>query len=383
MDSALVACILAALAFLASLVSVELGISCAIVEIAAGVLAGNVLRFDPPSWLDFLAGFGGILLTFLAGAEVDPHLLRTRWRASFGIGGISFLAPFAAAYSYARWGAGWSNAASLIAGIALSTTSLAVVYAVLVEMGLSGRELGKLLMAATFVTDLGTAVGLSVLFAEGNAWTLGLVAFSVGVIGFAARVLPPVFTKYGARVIEPEIKLLFLILFAFMWVAKLGRGHAVLPVFLFGLATARMFREHADLHRKLRVVAFAMITPFFFLRGGMNVAIGSVTANLGLLLAFLGVKVGAKVLGILPLARRVVPGNALFLTLLMSTGLTFGTISATYGLQAGIIDRVQFSLLVAVVILSAVVPTTIAQRWFAPVGPEDREEILAREAEAE
>ena len=53
-------------------------------------------------------------------------------------------------------------------------------------------------------------------------------------------------------------------------------------------------------------------------------------------------------------------------TLLMSTGLTFGTISALYGLNAGIIDRTQFSLLVTVVVLSAIVPTVIAQRWFSP-----------------
>ena len=76
---------------------------------------------------------------------------------------------------------------------------------------------------------------------------------------------------------------------------------------------------------------------------------------------------------VMPLARRYVPEHATFTTLLMSTGLTFGTISSLYGLNAGIIDRTQFSLLVTVVVLSAIVPTAIAQRWFSPDVEAERE----------
>jgi hypothetical protein len=77
-------------------------------------------------------------------------------------------------------------------------------------------------------------------------------------------------------------------------------------------------------------------------------------------------KMAPKIGLILPLARRHVPEHATFTTLLMSTGLTFGTISSLYGLNAGIIDRTQFSLLVTVVVLSAIVPTAVAQHWFSP-----------------
>jgi Kef-type K+ transport system membrane component KefB len=73
-----------------------------------------------------------------------------------------------------------------------------------------------------------------------------------------------------------------------------------------------------------------------------------------------------KLGGVYPLARRYTAPHAVFTTLLMSTGLTFGTITSLYGLSAGIIDRTQFSLLVAVVVLSAIVPTAIAQRFFHP-----------------
>ncbi|MBI1798308.1 MAG: cation:proton antiporter [Candidatus Eisenbacteria bacterium] len=383
MEPLAVAALVAASICLASVVAVEWAVSVAIVEILAGVAAGNVFGIHGAPWLDFLAQFGGVLLTFLAGAEVDPGLLRSKLKPSLLLGGVSFLFPFLATAAFAAYVAHWTPRASLIAGVALSTTSLAVVYAVLVETRLNATEIGKLIMAATFVTDIGTALALSLLFAQPGWATAAFIVASTLVILIAPRVLPRVFERYGARVIEPEIKLLFAILFGFMLLASLGKSHAVLPVFVLGLVLAPMFHRHRELQRKLRVVAFGAITPFFFIKGGMNVSLGSLGPQLGLVLGFLAVKLAAKTVGVFPLARVHMPGAAIYTTLLMSTGLTFGTISSMYGLQAGLIDRVQFSMLLAVVIGSAVVPTLIAQRWFAPrLTSAEQEEVLAREEES-
>jgi Kef-type K+ transport system membrane component KefB len=151
-----------------------------------------------------------------------------------------------------------------------------------------------------------------------------------------------------------------------MVLANAAKGHAVLPAFVLGLVMAKHYQQHKQEQERLRVVAFAFLTPFFFLRGGLNVSLGAVFANLGLLGVLFAAKMVPKVGLVMPLARRFVPEHATFATLLMSTGLTFGTISSLYGLQAGIIDKTQFSLLVTVVVLSAIVPTAIAQRWFSP-----------------
>jgi Kef-type K+ transport system membrane component KefB len=113
-------------------------------------------------------------------------------------------------------------------------------------------------------------------------------------------------------------------------------------------------------------VAFAFLTPFFFLKGGMNISLGAVAANIGLVVVLLAAKLIAKFVGVYPLARRYMRADAWYTTLLMSTGLTFGTISSLYGLNAGIIDQTQFSVLVTVVVLTAIVPTAVAQRWFTP-----------------
>jgi Kef-type K+ transport system membrane component KefB len=367
------AAVLAAVVVVASVISVELGVTVALIELTLGVIVGNVFDLATTDWLDFIAKFASIVLTFLAGMEVDPAYMRRRLTASVGIGAVSFAGPFLVATLVSYFLIGWTLKASLIAGTALSTTSLAVVYAVLVERDLNSTQVGKLLMSATFVTDICSAVALSAIFITPNAWFPVFLVVSLGVILALPRIAPWFFRRYGDRVIEPEIKLVFVCLFLLMVLADLSKGHAVLPAFILGLTMSRHYEEHREEQKRLRVVAFAFLTPFFFIKGGLNVSLGAVFANLGLLAVLLLTKMLPKIGFILPLARRAIPRHATFTTLLMSTGLTFGTISSLYGLTAGIIDKTQFSLLITVVVISAVVPTAIAERWFLPDATEERE----------
>ena len=368
MGSLALATLLAAAVLLASMVSVRAGVSVAILELLAGVVIGNVFGAEPQQWLIFIAGFAGVVLTFLAGAEVDVDLLRREWRPSLAIGLASFTAPFLAAMAAAYWLLDWTGKASAIAGIALSTTSLAVVYAVLVESGLNQARLGKLLMSATFVTDFATATALSLIFIRPNAWFAAFLAASIVLIVAMPRIAPAFFRRFGDRVIEPEIKLVFAALLLLMWLGDRSGGQAVLPAFVLGLVMARHYQSHRQEQERLRVVAFAFLTPLFFVRGGMAVSLSAVWTSLGALGILVAAKMLPKMVAVYPLARRTMtgPGEAWFGTLLMSTGLTFGTISSLYGLNAGIIDRTQFSLLLTVVVGSAVIPTLIAQRWFTP-----------------
>jgi Kef-type K+ transport system membrane component KefB len=360
------AAVLAAVVLVASMLSVELGITVALVELTLGVVVGNVFHLHTADWLDFIAKFASIVLTFLAGMEVDPTYMRDRAKATIGIGVSSFAGPFVVAGLVSYFVLDWTLKASLITGTALSTTSLAVVYSVLVERGLNTSNVGKLLMSATFVTDLCTAVALSAIFIKPNVWFPVFVVVSFALILALPKLAPPFFRRYGDRVIEPEIKLVFVALFVLMVLADASNGHAVLPAFILGLVMSRHYQEHRDEQQRLRIVAFAFLTPFFFLKGGLNVSLGAVFSNLGLLGILLLAKMAPKVAFVYPLARRAIPRHATFVTLLMSTGLTFGTISSLYGLTAHIIDRTQFSLLITVVVLSAVLPTAIAERWFLP-----------------
>jgi Kef-type K+ transport system membrane component KefB len=366
-----VAAVLAAAILAASTISVEIGISVALIELALGVFVAHAFDLSVPDWLVFIGSFAGIVLTFLAGAEVDVPQFRREWRASLWIGAVSFAAPFFACMAFAYWALDWSGDAAQIAGIALSTTSLAVVYAVLVETRLNETVMGKRIMSATFVTDFGTAAALSILFITPNLWIVAFVAASAALVVGLPRLSPWFFGRYGNRVIEPEIKLVFAGLFLLMWLGDRAHSHAVLPAFVLGLALSNHYATHRKEQERLRVVAFAFLTPLFFFKGGMSVSVSALWANLGVLALLFGAKLVPKLVGVYPLARRYCAPHAAFTTLLMSTGLTFGTISSLYGLQAGILDETQFSLLVTVVVLSAIVPTVIAQRFFQPSAAEE------------
>ena len=375
MQADIIPLVVGLLIFLSSLISLRLGLSVAIIEILLGSFAG-CFGLKPEDWMLYLANFGGIILTYLAGTEIDTQLLKAKFKASFLIGFFSFLLPFAGVFLYTYFVAKWSLSASLIAGTALSTTSLAVVYSVLVETGLSKTEIGKLIMAATFITDMGTALALSIIFIKPTFYTLIFLTVSLIVIYFAVKFSHWVFDnpKLKNKVIEPEIKYIFVLLLCFIYFAKLGDGHAVLPAFVLGMLMSKHFTETSEtkvVRNRLRTVAYAIITPIFFIVGGLRVSFPLILTALGLFIILFILKIGTKFLGVYFLAKKYIPNGSMYTTLLMSTGLTFGTIASVFGLNSGLINQVQYSVLVGVVIASAVIPTFIAQRWFMPIDEED------------
>lgn len=359
------------LAFIASVISIRLGISVALVEILIGVIAGNFLHLKTNSWIDFLASFGSGLLTFLAGAEIDPASLRRHLKASLSIGTVSFFLPFAGALAFAYFVAGWDRQAAEIAGIALSTTSVAVVYAVMVETGLNGTELGKLILAACFVTDFGTVLALGVLFANFNLWLIAFVVATAIALYFLPRWTRFVIREMGQRVSEPEVKFLLLVLFFLGGLATSANSEAVLPAYLVGLVVAGVFLQDRMLATRIRSIAFTILTPFYFIKAGLFVSLPAVASGALLIIVLLLVKMVTKFIGVYPLTRvfRLGTREGSYTTLLMATGLTFGTISALFGLTNNLISQRQYTILVTVVILSAVVPTLIAQRFFIPRTP--------------
>jgi len=365
-----VAAVWMAMALVASLVSIRTGISVALIEILVGVIAGNVFGLHQTTeWINFLAMLGSGVLTFLAGAEIDPHSLRANIRASALIGVLSFALPFVGVWMFAQFVLGWGLQQSQIAGIALSTTSVAVVYAVMIEGGFSSTALGKMVLAACFITDFGTVLALGVLFAKFNVWMLVFVAVTSVMLWFMPRWTKYVLARFGStRVSEPEIKFLLLILFFLGALASTAKSEAVLPAYLLGLVVAGVFLRDKTLVHRMRAIAFTMFTPIYFIKAGLFVSLPALWAAMGITLALFGLKVGSKIIGVWPLSRAFYmrPKEATSTTRLMATGLTFGTISALFGLQNNIISRAQYTILVTVVILSAFVPTLIAQKFFQP-----------------
>ena len=309
-----------------------------------------------------------LVLTFLAGAEIDPVSLRGHWKASLSIGFASFALPFLAAFGFCKLVLGWHLHAAEIGGIALSTTSVAVVYAVMVETGLNRHDLGKLILAACFITDLGTVLALGGLFASYGWLLLVFVAVTVITLFALPRLVQLAIRYFGHRVSEPEIKLLLVVLFGLGGLATQAGSEAVLPAYVAGLVVAGVFLHDRVLMDRLRSIAFALLTPFFFLRAGTLISAPALVTGAGVIGVLLLVKIAAKIIGVWPTAAafKLPPRERAYTTLLMATGLTFGSISALYGLTHHLIDKTQYTELVTVVILSAFVPTLIAQQLFRP-----------------
>src|SRR6202167_5121877 len=382
------------LALIARLLSIWLRISTALSEIVVGTIAqliigaavGSAVLGTDESWVKFLSGLGAIVLTFLAGAELDPQVFRLKWKEAASVGLASFLLPFLGCAAAAHYLLGWEPMPSWLAGVAMSTTSGAVVYAVMLEFGFNTTEYGKTILAACFVTDLGTVVALGLIFAPFTIKTL--IFLGTGAIVFIVLpwVTPRFFRLYGNRPSELEAKFLLLCLLGMGALAAWAEREAVLPAYLIGMLLAGTVGKYHALIRQLRTLTFGLLTPFYFIRAGSYVSIPDLIAAPLVFAILFASKMIAKIVGLLPTVKafKYQREEGLYYTMMMSTGLTFGTISALFGLGHGIIDQAQYSHLVATVIASAVIPTMFANAWFMPrhLLPKTEKEKAAKEVSA-
>jgi Kef-type K+ transport system membrane component KefB len=364
------------LALVATLIAIWLKVATALSEIVVGIVAqliigalvGSAVLGTGESWIKFLSGTGAIVLTFLAGAELDPTIFRVKWKEATAVGLVSFAAPFLGCAAAAYYLLDWGTDASWLAGVAMSTTSVAVVYAVMLEFGLNRTDYGKTVLAACFVTDLGTVLALGFIFAPFSYKTL--IFFGTGIVVFAILpwLTPRFFKRYGGRPSELEAKYLLLTLFGMGALAAWADSEAVLPAYIIGMVLAGTVGKDHALIRRLRTLTFGLLTPFYFIRAGSFVSVPALVSGFGAFVVLLLAKLVTKFVGVYPTTKfyKSPPKEAIYTTLLMSTGLTFGSISALFGLTHRIIDQTQYSLLIVAVIASAVVPTLIANAFFLP-----------------
>lgn len=364
------------LAVISAVLANHLRISIALVEICVGVAVAAVathfgkldLLAADSEWLRFLAGSGAVLLTFLAGAELEPNVIRTKLREVTIVGLVGFLAPFLGCAALAHHVLGWDPRASLLCGVALSTTSMAVVYAVMLETGFNKTDYGKGILGACFINDLGTVIALGLLFAPFTYKT----AIFIGATALVLAALPSMsrwLTRaYAHRTAAIRTKWILFILFGLGALALWSGSEAVLPAYIVGMVLAEFSSTDAFWVRRFRTLTTGFLTPFYFLRAGTFVSLPALLSAPLVFLLLLAGKVFSKIFGLFPVVTRFrrERNERWYYTLLMSTGLTFGTISALYGLSHEIVTRQQYSFLVAVVIASAVVPTLIAGLFFLP-----------------
>jgi len=363
-------------AVLATVLANRLKISIALMEIMVGAVIGyaayNLKLTDNLSlnadWLKFCTGVGAILLTFLAGAELNPDAMKSKIKEVSVIGLIGFFAPFIGCSLIAYYLIGWNLQASLLCGIALSTTSMAVVYAVMLEYGFNQTDFGKGVLGACFINDLGTVIALGLIFAPFTYKTVIFIVATIILILFLRPMTHYIIKRFAYKTAAIRAKWVIFILL-FMGVLALWSGsEPVLPAYIIGMVLARTMEKDGHFVRRIRTLTVGFLTPLYFLRAGALVSIPALlAAPFIFLLLFIG-KVISKIFGLYPAIHHFKDDKKekWYYTLLMSTGLTFGTISALYGLSHNIITQEQYSLIVGAVIASAVIPTLIANKFFLP-----------------
>jgi Kef-type K+ transport system membrane component KefB len=372
--------LVAAFWFLSALVSTiianRLKISNALMEIIIGACVGFVaykIGFTDKlalndDWIKFIAGLAAIMLTFLSGTELNPDSLKSKFKEITIVGLVGFFAPFIGASLIAFFILDWGIRASLLTGIALSTTSMAVVYAVMIEYGFNKTSFGKSILGACFVNDLGTVIGLGLIFAPFTYRTLIFIAVTLILIFVLPSITNFLIKNFAYKTAAIRTKWIFFVLLSMGVLAMWSGSEPVLPAYIIGMILSRTIEKDNFFVRRLRTMTIGFLTPIYFLRAGALVSLPAIIGAFLVFMLLFGGKILFKIFGLFPVISSFKKHRKekWYYTLLMSTGLTFGTISALYGLTNNIINTEQYSIIVGVVIASAVVPTLIANKFFLP-----------------
>ena len=186
------------------------------------------------------------------------------------------------------------------------------------------------------------------------------------IVPLAFRCSGRVLDRFKGRPGEPEVKLVLLPLLLLAGLASVAGVAAVLPAYLLGFAMSRSLNERKEAWSKVRTVFLGFMVSLFFLAAGSNVSMEALLAGALFIIALGFGRVLLKMLFVLPTVSAPMRKDRVYVALLMSTSLTFGMVFLQFGLEQGLIDTTQFSLLVGTIIIGALAPTLAAQRWFDP-----------------
>lgn len=339
------------LIFLAGILALETRISVAILEVLAGIVAGNLFHATSSHWIDNLSMFGLLGLMFFAGLETDVRLLRRVWRPSLAIGAASFGCPLLLVLATAHL-LGLPGREALLLAVGLSTTSVALLYAIFRERALVLPEHGQLLLAAAMVVDVASIVALALLFEGITMLSLLLAALALLLTAHMPRLGRWLVERYSGNRIELKTRFILLVLLTMVLLAREASIHVSLFGFVLGVFFSDFVAEDPVLEAKLKSLIFGLMAPIFFFKAGLYVRLASFHWAMLPFIALLGlVAYAGKYFGTLACARRFLPPDvARLAALVFNVRLSFGIIAATFGLESGILRQEMFLTMILIVV---------------------------------
>ena len=337
----------------AGVLAIEFGLSAAVLEIVMGVFARNVIHIWAADWVDFIADIGLITLMFIAGFEVDLPMLRKNLGKSTTVGAISFIIPFAGAYGISLL-LNMDHSRAVIFAIAMSTTSLALVFPTLKERGMLTSVSGQFLLSSAMIVDILSVLALMVFFIQPSfALLYGAIGVSV-IFLLAPRLSRILFGRWRGNLVEMEVRFILFALLALMFIAQLSHVHAALTGFVFGAVMGSILRKHYQVEAKLRNIVFSFFAPVFFFRAGTQMDLSQVDLmDFFLFLIFTPVAFLLKYAGSYYPFKWFKCPESKFGAILFNYRLSFAIVAALYGLESGLINAGEYSALMCIILVTS------------------------------
>ena len=351
---------------LAAMLALELKMSSAVLEVVAGlILAMLFADIAETEWMIFLSEVGMLALMFIAGFDLHTDTVRDTWRSCLVLGLVAFFAPFALVMAFAYYWLGLGFVPAGLIAVALSTTSLALVYHALKGDEMLHHESGQIILAAASIVDVLSMVALALLLGDVGWGTATFVIFVVVSLLSLPRIGTLVFRRYRGATPELELRFLLVILIGMGFMGEeMGGIHPAIVAFAIGVAMSSAVAESSVVHDKLNGMVFGFLAPIFFLHAGtkMQILDLEVTA-LGygamLLVLALGAKYGATF--VCARLSQKVPGH--YTANLFNYRLTFGIIAAEVGLESGHIDQQLYDIIMLVILIGAALPFILQDKF--------------------
>lgn len=348
--------LVALLVIIAGIISIEVGISTAIFEILAGIIGANVLGLESVAWIDFLANFGLLGIMFFAGFETNGEMIRKYYKQSLSIGLASYVIPFILTFLVTFFVLNLNVQSSLLMGIAMSTTSLALVYPLLKEKGILNRRNGQILLTSAMVVDIVSMFSLTLIFGGFSKYTLIFIIAILGSLYVLPKLGRMLFARYECEITQVKIRFVLLVLLALGFFSEKAGVHAAILAFVAGFVLSELLEEHEVLEEQLRGIVFGFLAPLFFLKAGLVMNLSLI--NLGtifLICLFTLVAFFGKFLGTYCIAKKYMGKTAKFAGFLFNFRLSFGIIVAIFGLNAGLISENFYTAIIATIILTSLI----------------------------
>ncbi|RLG01525.1 MAG: hypothetical protein DRN49_01085 [Thaumarchaeota archaeon] len=345
------------------IISLEIGMAAPILEIIAGIMGVNFFQLSDIPWMDFIANFGILGLMFFAGLEVDKDVLRRNVGKGTLLGLTTYLIPFTAISSASFILLPYDLRTSTLIGISLSTTSVALVYPILKDLKLLNSEVGQTIFTGSVLVDVLSMISLTIIFGSVTHWTIIFLVLTILFMYHAPKIGSILFKRYKGNLAEIELKFLFFILISLIFFSdRVGVEKAILA-FILGFLFSEILEEHEEITEKLRGIVFGFMSPIFFFKAGslMKFSEMGIRAVI-LMILFLLIAFIAKYFSARLVFSRLAPGWGKWSKLvgaIFNFRLTFGLISALFGLQNGILTNEIYTAIVGTVIMASLISSII------------------------